>query len=178
MYFNVSQLLRESSGASRTYNLDGGEVTTYEGETVDVTGTAHLLKIDRGIWLSAKLDTEVSTQCSRCLSDTTEPVHMDIEEEYLPQIDPATGRSIVYTDEDYEGGFLIGLDHVLDVTEAVAQYLSMNAPMRPLCSPDCKGICMHCGANRNEQGCLCEEAPVDPRWGALLEVAHYSQSKN
>jgi uncharacterized protein len=178
MYFNVSQLLREPSGAFRTYSLENSEVMTFDGEVVSVSGTAKLLKIDRGIWVSARLGARMTCQCSRCLGEGMQTVHIEVEEEYLPQIDPATGRRMYYTEEDYDNDFLIDLDHVLDMTEAVRQYISINTPMRPLCKPDCQGICMYCGVNRNEAECMCAEAPTDPRWRALLEIASVSQRRN
>ncbi|MCD6541422.1 DUF177 domain-containing protein, partial [Candidatus Bipolaricaulota bacterium] len=45
---------------------------------------------------------------------------------------------------------------------------------KPLCKPDCKGICPHCGANLNVEGhklgCQALEKEVDPRWAKLKEL--------
>jgi uncharacterized protein len=39
-------------------------------------------------------------------------------------------------------------------------------PMKPLCRPDCKGLCPQCGLNLNDEACSC--APdVDPRLASL-----------
>jgi uncharacterized protein len=39
--------------------------------------------------------------------------------------------------------------------------------MRPLCKPDCKGLCPHCGIDLNVEQCNCADADVDERMAAL-----------
>ena len=39
--------------------------------------------------------------------------------------------------------------------------------IRDRCREDCKGICPHCGADRNEVDCDCEKKQIDPRFAAL-----------
>jgi uncharacterized protein len=39
-----------------------------------------------------------------------------------------------------------------------------------LCSTECKGICPHCGANRNRSECSCSDDPVDPRLAELSRL--------
>ena len=60
--------------------------------------------------------------------------------------------------------FLIGGDHVVDLTEAIRQNLLTVLPMQPLCKPDCAGLCPQCGKDRNVEPCDCAPPP-DERWG-------------
>jgi uncharacterized protein len=46
----------------------------------------------------------------------------------------------------------------------------LTLPGRTLCQPDCKGLCPHCGINRNLATCECAEKPVDPRLAALAGI--------
>lgn len=39
--------------------------------------------------------------------------------------------------------------------------------MTYLCKEDCKGLCPHCGADRNVTECDCESRQIDPRFAAL-----------
>ena len=48
-----------------------------------------------------------------------------------------------------------------------ASRCSFPCPDRSLCQPACKGLCPHCGENRNETNCTCESKSADPRWSAL-----------
>ncbi len=50
------------------------------------------------------------------------------------------------------------------------EQLELNIPMKPLCRPDCKGLCPTCGADRNETACSCEEPTADSRWAALAAL--------
>jgi uncharacterized protein len=115
----------------------------------------------------ADLDALTQDTCSRCLRPVETPVHLSIEEEYLPTVDVTTGQPLPRRDEDAEEFFEIDAHHHVDLTEAVRQTLVMNEPMRPLCRPDCAGLCNQCGADLNEGPCDCPEQPADDRWAAL-----------
>lgn len=45
--------------------------------------------------------------------------------------------------------------------------LSLALPIKPLCKPDCKGLCPTCGCNKNTETCSCEEKQGDPRLAVL-----------
>ncbi|MCH8185783.1 MAG: DUF177 domain-containing protein [Chloroflexi bacterium] len=172
MYLNVSQLLRESSGANRSFQVDE-PLTLAEGTKATVRGTVRLLRTDRGIWVSAALESEAIVSCSRCLTDHAQPVHMLIEEEFFTRWDggPAAGTASELSGDEH---CRIDEDHVLDLTETIRQFYSLEVPMQPVCRRDCAGICLTCGVNLNETRCGCDAAPPDPRWGALLELASSS----
>jgi uncharacterized protein len=172
MYFNVSLLLRESSGATRSYRVDQ-PFTLAEGMKATARGTIRLIRTDRGIWVSVALESEVVVSCSRCLTDHTQPVHMLVEEEFFPRWDGGSAAGTtgeLSADEPCR----IDEDHILDLTDSVRQFYSLGVPMQPVCRGDCSGICLTCGVNLNETPCGCDAAPRDPRWGALLELASSS----
>ena len=176
MYFNVSQLLRESSGATRSYRVDG-PFTLLGGTKATARGALRLLRTDRGIWVSGALESEVVVSCSRCLTDHSQPVRMPIEEEFFPRWDDgsaagSTGK--LPADEQCR----IDENHILDLTDTLRQFYSLGVPMQPVCRGDCAGICLTCGVNLNETPCGCDAAPRDPRWGALLELASFSDTES
>jgi uncharacterized protein len=39
--------------------------------------------------------------------------------------------------------------------------------MKPLCRPDCQGLCVSCGKDLNLGACGCTRETIDPRWEAL-----------
>ena len=51
---------------------------------------------------------------------------------------------------------------------------SLALPVKPLCRPDCRGLCPECGKNLNEGACGCSRDSGDPRLAALrqLKVKH------
>ncbi|MBR7137610.1 MAG: DUF177 domain-containing protein, partial [Clostridia bacterium] len=51
---------------------------------------------------------------------------------------------------------LLYADDKLELDEVVTDLTALNMDMRPMCSPDCKGVCFGCGANLNDGPCTCE----------------------
>ena len=58
-------------------------------------------------------------------------------------------------------------DDEINVGELLREQFYLALPMKPLCRPDCRGICPHCGINRNVESCQCEGRWEDPRLAGL-----------
>ncbi len=59
-------------------------------------------------------------------------------------------------------------DNRIDLTQAVYDQMMLSLPLARLCKDDCRGICSHCGINRNKQSCTClDQDSVDPRLAVL-----------
>jgi uncharacterized protein len=80
-----------------------------------------------------------------------------------------TGTAVAVPDENAEA-FRLDERHLLDIREALRQYIIAQMPMKPLCRPDCKGLCPECGTDRNTRTCSCTQRRLDPRWSALSQV--------
>jgi uncharacterized protein len=52
----------------------------------------------------------------------------------------------------------------------VRENILLEAPLAPLCRPDCAGLCPTCGIDLNSATCDCVTAVVDPRWEALSQL--------
>ena len=55
----------------------------------------------------------------------------------------------------------------LDLAEAVREEMILAQSPFAVCAPECKGLCPHCGVNRNKDSCQCSQEEMDPRWEAL-----------
>ena len=110
----------------------GGE-TEIKGKIYDMTAYMRLK-------ITARLP--YKTQCCRCLSDA-EGVCECVIDRVLSAVSSDGGEDevIVYTDRK------------LDLGQTVLEELSMAFPAKPLCKPDCKGLCPVCGQDLNEGGC-------------------------
>ncbi len=170
MLLNVSQLLLEPSGSRREYQVEGrAGLLDGAGESL-VTGTAVLFRTDKSVWASASLNTDVVMECGRCLVVFDQHVDMMIEQEFFPLLNPATGAKADSVDDDGEA-LLLNEDHTLDLTGPVRDYVTLDMPMKPLCKPTCAGLCSKCGVSLNDEQCQCDTVTLDPRWGALLNLA-------
>jgi uncharacterized protein len=43
-------------------------------------------------------------------------------------------------------------------------------PLKPLCKPDCKGLCPVCGGNLNEKSCKHDDEVLDERLAILKSL--------
>jgi uncharacterized protein len=168
MRFNVSGLLLEGIGATREYELDSVlESPGHEPE--QVKGQLEFLRTRAGVLVRAHLSLVEPECCSRCLKPLDELVEIGFEEEFQNVLDPRTGAPTP-KDEIDSDAFLIDERHTLDLSEAVRQYREVSLLMKPLCRPDCKGLCPVCGADLNEAACGHNAEPIDGRWAGLAEL--------
>lgn len=133
-----------------------------------VHGQATFLRTDRGILVTGRVSVVVEATCARCLAPFTQPLQVHFEEEYLPTVEVLTGLPLSRVED--KDTFTIDERHQLDLSEAIRQYFLLDIPLKPLCRPDCAGLCPICGVNRNQSSCQCaltiEEGPWDElkRW--------------
>lgn len=166
MQINVSQQLKSSIGEVRDYEPTGK--INLDGDYITVQGNVRLTRTDRGILAKGIMHSETELTCGRCLTLFSHHFNLDIEEEFFPTTDVNTGAVISLPDE--AGSFSIDENNILDLTDAVRQYLLMAIPIKPLCQQDCAGLCPTCGANLNETPCGCPSGAVDPRWEKLRNL--------
>jgi uncharacterized protein len=142
-----------------------------DAEEQKVTGRVLLLRTNKSIWVSAELRSNLDCECGRCLTPFSQNIKLDLEEEFFPVLIP-TSRDAKDKPVHKDGEHLyIDEKHTLDLSETLREYASMVVPMKPLCMPECEGLCQKCGANLNESSCVCADVTRDPRWNALLEAA-------
>lgn len=163
MQINVAQLLKEPIGSTRDYDISEAIDTGNCGHSVE--GKVKLTRTNRGILLVGTLHIEIEVACSRCLGLFNCPLTLNMEEEYFPTHEVNSGAPIPVPDEP--GCFTIDEHHILDLTEAVNQYAVMTVPMKPLCRPDCAGLCPQCGHDLNQGQCGCPSREIDVRWSKL-----------
>ncbi len=166
--FAVSGLLADVPGTVREYVIEPVDVDPGEGLvlTEPVTGSVRLLRTNRGLVVEAKVSTAIAGECARCLRPLATPVRARIDEEVLPTIDLASGAVIpLEEDADPEAPRLTD-HHELELRPLVAEAISLQEPIAPLCEPECPGLCPECG-ERLEAGHAHDDAPIDPRLEAL-----------
>ena len=166
LQINVAQLLKADIGTVRNYTVE--EVVDIAGADRLVQGEVRLTRTDRSLLVKGTLHTNVELTCSRCLGLFASTLTLNIEEEYFPRIDIYTGNALPPPEEG--DSFTIDEHNIIDLTEAVRQYALLAVPMKPLCRPDCSGLCPACGQNLNQGSCVCPPAPIDPRWDKLREL--------
>jgi uncharacterized protein len=166
--YNVASLLRAAPGTSERFavRVTGLPVAPELELAGPVSGEVRLSRTGRSILVRGRVDTTLSERCSRCLRPVVTPVSVDIEEEALPSIDIDTGLPL---DTQAEPEALrLDEHHELDLTTAVGEAISLAEPIAPLCRPDCRGLCLQCGADLNPDPSHSHgEEDIDPRLAGL-----------
>jgi uncharacterized protein len=167
--FNVSALLLEPVGTARSFSFDGERADVPEEQyKTTISGDISMMRTERGILVHADLDSQPEIACGRCAIPFTADYTFSFDEEFVAPADPVTGEPAADIGPD---DLQIGEDLHLDVSEAVRQYEQAGLPIRPVCRPDCAGLCATCGRDLNDGPCDCPSEEADDRWSSLATLA-------
>ena len=167
--FNVAQLLKEVTGATRSYDIKTEAVSELDEAVkiiAPITGHIRLLRTGSNVLVTGLLKTTFKKVCGRCLVEFAVPVTLELEEEFYPTLDIFSGAALPISPEADEAN-RIDERHILDLWEVVRQGFLLASDEFLYCRPDCKGFCPHCGQDLNLKSCNCQDEMVDPRWAAL-----------
>ena len=165
MKINVSEILSEKSGFVSPLVIEGN-IGVHEKD-IYLTGNGQLLRTDKGVWVSVKIQTEVEIVCGRCLKPFSYRVMLNLEEEVLHAERLAKRHSIFEDGEEYLDVATIDSNNKLDMSNIVMQYIDVNMPINTNCDVQCKGLCVECGINLNISKCICGGNPTDNGWNIL-----------
>jgi DUF177 domain-containing protein len=135
---------------------------------------------DPSFLLRGRLSYSQTLACGRCLVPHAIGTAAEIELLVVVEAPPAKTYRPHRPSRDAEVGeqelgevdlnTLVIDDECLDTQAIVLEQLQLNVPMKPLCRPDCQGLCPQCGADRNTSPCSCVESVTDPRWAGLAAI--------
>ena len=106
---------------------------------IKINGTAYLTG-RHSAYVEGEISYSITGSCTRCLGATTKDFVVDFNEEL---------------DMNNLEGYKIKND-IIDLTKIVNDRIIMNEPVNFLCRENCKGICVNCGVNLNEESCKCK----------------------
>jgi uncharacterized protein len=163
MFLDLTQIRQPETPVVREYpaeafaNEDGYRVV----EAVRLSATVH--KDDTRFRVEGRLHTQLELDCSRCVEPLVVPVDTAFDLRFLPQT-LADDREV---DPDKDPSTTFYSDDRIDLGQIVREQCYLTLPMKPLCRPDCKGLCPMCGTNLNTERCDCDPRWVDPRLAGL-----------
>ncbi len=120
-----------------------------------VTGLVHFSLVEQRVRAKGFVETTAEAECVRCLRVVEVPLRgtLDIFYENNPAL--LTPEAQLGAGEDENLYWFNG--EIVYPEEQFREALMIELPMLPLCSPDCKGLCAHCGADLNEGPCQCSQ---------------------
>ena len=164
--------MRENEFTVNVKRLEDGPVTlkiNCSPETLDlvdpeytfttITGEIEFLRALPRVVTRGTLTTEAVTQCVRCLNEARLQVAAPVTAIYENEKSIRETRNEIVSPEEqivtpFNGDWIQPEDELREC-------ILLELPTLPVCSPDCKGLCPHCGANLNHEQCTCADTDVD-----------------
>jgi uncharacterized protein len=167
-----------------------GEVTAEElGLTEDdavVRGplavSLDLTNVEGLVAVTGVLEGTIVRECVRCLKEYEDPLAFSLRAAFVREpkstprhpkrVDPRKARTEIVESEpeeesddqyQYQG-------NQLELASMLREHVILSAPMQPLCSDDCLGLCARCGKNLNEGPCQCAVEPPIPTFRVVQET--------
>lgn len=116
------------------------------------------------LFFAGELSANIVGECARCAEDFQFRLVVPFAAVFVPH-----GQSSIEDDEDdvdlyvYEG-------NEVDLTALLQESILLALPTLALCQEACRGLCPHCGINRNLGSCHCETSQGDPRLAVLRDL--------
>lgn len=132
-------------------------------------GRVHLLirPVGKDYHLTGELFVPLVLECSRCLEPFHHPMSLNLS--WMVRRVAALSPEEELSDEEFE---ILPEAQELDFTARIRESIIFNLPVKPLCRPDCRGICPLCGRNLNLGDCACRREGADPRWDGLRRLLY------
>jgi uncharacterized protein len=141
--FNVGFIIHEEVGYVHEFAFDFETVKIADDlELRHFHGLAQVSRTPQGLLLQGSFSGETTLECVRCLSAFEQGLVWEMTELYA-----FDSRSVT------DSGLFIPDDAHLDLQELIREYALLEFPIKPVCKPDCKGLCTVCGENLNERDC-------------------------
>lgn len=140
---NVGFLINSPFGIYREFLFDSISITSDDGLTIsEIAGSAKVSRTPQGLFVEGKFHGTIPLECVRCLCDYVQTLQWEFAELFAFTSDNVT-----------ESGLLVPDDAHIDLQPLVHDFALVEIPIKPVCKPECRGLCTECGQNLNEQDC-------------------------
>ncbi len=158
--FDVSVLVQARLGTSLTLNVDTGHQHLTDLEVDFLRGPIQAIRVQDGLLVRGTVESQLGLECVRCLEPFAFPISLDLEETFrLSGSDPGP-----------DGTYAVDENNWLDLAPLLREQAWITIPMKPLCRPDCGGLCPQCGVNLNLESCTCDREKIDSRLALLKDL--------
>jgi uncharacterized metal-binding protein YceD (DUF177 family) len=121
-----------------------------------------LESVMEGVLVSGEVDVPLVGSCARCLDPIEDTLELDLQELFA-----YAGSTTEATSEEDEVRRIEG--DFLDLEPMVRDAVVLALPLAPVCSEDCRGLCVDCGQRLDDLPPDHSHEVLDPRFAGLLE---------
>ncbi|MBI9073687.1 MAG: DUF177 domain-containing protein [Melioribacteraceae bacterium] len=129
----------------------------------DISVECALDKSNHQIVLDVSVISDTEFDCDRCGENFKAEIESEFELIYF--FDEESGSN-----GDDNTFYLPPEQDKIDITESIVENVLISIPMKKLCDDECKGLCVKCGCNLNENTCECNKDNINPAWEKLLKL--------
>jgi len=157
---NVGFIIHETVGYTRDIPLDLPFIhLPPDLDLENFSGVVRISRAQQGLVVQVQVQGDTTAQCGRCLVDFGQQLSADFTDLYA--FTPKLAD---------EFGLVLPENGQLDLAPSIREELLLSFPITPVCRPDCKGLCVVCGENRNEVQCGHTQEGFDPRLEILKSL--------
>ena len=140
---NTGFIINSEVGYYRDFEFDFPILEIDEELTLtDFKGVAKITRTQQGLFVQGNFSGNAKQECVRCLTEYDQPLAFEFLELY------AFDRKSIT-----ESGLMVPEDANIDLQPLVREFALLEFPIKPICKPTCKGLCVTCGENLNERDC-------------------------
>ena len=127
-------------------------------------------RMQEDVLAQGEASTTARLECSRCLAETALPLTGTFEALFVPRTG-AQGSRMALRDAEWAAREVNFYDEgTIDLSDEIRECLTVELPLKPLCKPDCAGLCPTCGEDLNAGPCGCKPDTDDGPWAALRDL--------
>jgi uncharacterized metal-binding protein YceD (DUF177 family) len=130
-------------------------------EGAEVSLRLRLESVMEGVLVSGEVDVPLVGSCARCLEPVEDTLEFDLQELF------AYSGSTTEATSDEDEVRLVEND-TIDLEPLVRDAVVLSLPLAPVCSDDCRGLCVDCGQRLADLPPDHAHEVVDPRWAGLV----------
>lgn len=160
MLIDIDRLPKDGLNISKDFEFLSSDLVEENAVFLRPTHADVLVKkVGDEILIKGQVTAGLSFVCSRCLTPFEFLVDSAFDLVFLPEeIEEAKDE---LEEDDIDKGFYYGGS--LDLGEVILEQLNLTIPVKPLCSPNCEGLCAVCGQILQAGHCGCTVREPDPR---------------
>jgi uncharacterized protein len=156
------ELVYDEATESLNARLVHGEVCDFEFHAA-ATVQLDYYRAGEELFFHGRIAATAIGHCARCLEEYSCPLAAEFSTVLVPKRLLPTREADA--DDALDLGYYEGEE--VDLSPLVQERIILSLPMRPLCAETCRGLCPHCGVNRNVEACACSTRGTDPRLAVL-----------
>jgi uncharacterized metal-binding protein YceD (DUF177 family) len=121
-----------------------------------------LESVMEGVLVSGEIDVPLVGSCARCLEPVEDDLRLDLQELFA-----YPGSTTEATSEEDEVRLVE--NDTIDLEPLVRDTVVLSLPLAPVCSDDCRGLCVDCGQRLADLPADHSHEVLDPRWAGLAD---------